>query len=99
MTLSLVKLKLKSFHLSTQVHGLLDRVMQLLEVKAVEPGKLDGYHLQRFDDSTFFPGSCAQIVAYGIVVGRLGVLHPETIAKFELNLPSAALEMNIEPFL
>ena len=73
--------------------------MQLLEVQPVQPGHLDGYHLRRFDDPTFFPGSCAKILAYGVVVGRLGVLHPETIGKFELNLPSAALEMNIEPFL
>ena len=82
-----------------QVHGLLDRVMQLLEVPAVAVGQLDGYHLRRCDDATFFPGSCAEIVAFGVVVGRLGVLHPETVTKFELHLPSAALEMNIEPFL
>jgi phenylalanyl-tRNA synthetase beta chain len=73
--------------------------MQLLEVSPVQSGHLEGYYLRRFDDPTFFPGSCAQIVAYGVVVGQLGVLHPETIAKFEINLPSAALEINIEPFL
>ena len=40
-----------------------------------------------------------QVVAFGRVVGKLGVLHPETLAKFELALPAAAMEINIEPFL
>jgi len=38
------------------------------------------------------------------VVDRLmqvlvGVLHPEVIHNFELNLPCCALEINLEPFL
>uniref|UniRef100_A0A8C7ITD9 phenylalanine--tRNA ligase n=1 Tax=Oncorhynchus kisutch TaxID=8019 RepID=A0A8C7ITD9_ONCKI len=40
------------------IHGLKDRVMQLLEVK---PGQGNGYHIQAADDSTFFPGRCAEI--------------------------------------
>ena len=81
------------------VHGLLDRVMQLLEVPPVAQGEAVGYYLKGSDSPTFFPGRCAEIVAYGMTVGRLGVLHPETLAKFELNLPVAAMEINIEPFL
>jgi len=81
------------------VHGLLDRVMQLLEVPSVPQGESAGYYLRGSDDPTYFPGRCAEVVAYGTVVGRLGVLHPETLAKFELNLPVAAMEINIEPFL
>ena len=59
----------------------------------------DGYHLRGCDDDTFFPGRCAEIILYSKVVGKVGVLHPETLAKFELSLPAAALEINIEPFL
>jgi len=81
------------------VHGLLDRVMQLLEVPPVAQGENGGYFLRGTDNPTFFPGRCAEIVAYGVVVGHLGVLHPETFAKFELNLPVAAMEINIETFL
>jgi len=33
------------------------------------------------------------------VIGRLGVVHPEVVLAFELNLPCSALEINIEPFL
>jgi len=81
------------------VHGLLDRVMQLLEVPSVLQGDSAGYFLRGSDDSTYLPGRSAEIVAYGTVVGRLGVLHPETLSKFELNLPISAMEMNLELFL
>ena len=77
----------------------MDRVMQLLEVPSVPVGQMEGYYLKRSDDATFFTGSCAQVIAYGTTVGRIGVLHPETITKFELDLPCTALEITIEPFL
>lgn len=50
-------------------------------------------------DSTFFPGRCAEIFVRGKSVGRLGVLHPEVINRFELTMPCSALEMDIELFL
>uniref|UniRef100_A0A8C6UDX9 Phenylalanine--tRNA ligase beta subunit n=1 Tax=Neogobius melanostomus TaxID=47308 RepID=A0A8C6UDX9_9GOBI len=78
------------------IHGLLDRTMQLLEVK---PGSTDGYHIRAAEDSTFFPGRCAEIFARGQSVGRLGVLHPDVITRFELTMPCSALEMDLEPFL
>uniref|UniRef100_A0A8D0DCH0 Phenylalanine--tRNA ligase beta subunit n=1 Tax=Sander lucioperca TaxID=283035 RepID=A0A8D0DCH0_SANLU len=78
------------------IHGLLDRTMELLEVKSA---RVDGYHIQAAEDSTFFPGRCAEIFARGKSVGRLGVLHPDVINRFELTMPCSALEMDIEPFL
>lgn len=50
-------------------------------------------------DSTFFPGRCAEIFVSGKSVGRLGVLHPDVINRFELTMPCSALEMDLEPFL
>lgn len=78
------------------IHGLLDRVMQLLEVPF---GGEDGYHLEADNDSTFFPGRCAKVVARGQAIGHIGVLHPDTISNFDLNMPTSALEITIEPFL
>ncbi|KAJ8350096.1 hypothetical protein SKAU_G00252260 [Synaphobranchus kaupii] len=78
------------------IHGLLDRVMQLLDVK---PGQGEGYHIQAAEDSTFFPGRCAEIFARGHSIGRLGVLHPDVITRFELTMPCSALDIDIEPFL
>ncbi|KAL4664662.1 hypothetical protein H8959_008645, partial [Pygathrix nigripes] len=47
----------------------------------------------------FFPGRCAEIFARGQSVGKLGVLHPDVITKFELTMPCSSLEINIGPFL
>jgi phenylalanyl-tRNA synthetase beta chain len=52
-----------------------------------------------FSDPTFMEGHAAEVVAMGRVVGQIGVLHPEVVLKFDLSLPCAALELNIEPFL
>ena len=50
-------------------------------------------------DSTFFPGRCAEVHVRGKVIGRLGVLHPEVLTAFDINMPASALEIDIEPFL
>jgi len=81
------------------VHGLLDRVMQLLEIPFDSAKTGQGYHLKDSLDETYFPGRCAEVMVSGVKVGILGVLHPEVITAFDLNLPCAALEINIEPFL
>ena len=64
---------------------------------------LRGPHLTRVSsrssDSTFFPGRCAEVFVCGVSVGRLGVLHPDVIQRFELTMPCSALEMDLEPFL
>ncbi|XP_078696780.1 phenylalanine--tRNA ligase beta subunit-like [Branchiostoma floridae x Branchiostoma belcheri] len=79
------------------IHGLLDRFMQLLEVPYSKEGS--GYFIRAADDPTFFPGRCAEVVVRAQVVGKLGVLHPDVITKFELNNPCAALEINLEALL
>uniref|UniRef100_A0A8C0FRT0 Phenylalanine--tRNA ligase beta subunit n=1 Tax=Bubo bubo TaxID=30461 RepID=A0A8C0FRT0_BUBBB len=78
------------------IHGLLDRVMQLLEVP---PNEENGYTIKATEGSAFFPGRCAEIFAKGQSVGKLGVLHPDVITKFELTMPCSALEINIQPFV
>ncbi|RCN41161.1 phenylalanine--tRNA ligase, beta subunit [Ancylostoma caninum] len=80
------------------VHGFLDRVMRLLDVKPVKDGS--GYYIQACDNPTFFPGRCASIIGpSNQAVGVLGVLHPEVITAFGLTLPCCAVEINIEYFL
>eukprot|EP00118_Oscarella_pearsei_P003094 m.12907 g.12907 ORF g.12907 m.12907 type:complete len:587 (+) comp24387_c1_seq2:64-1824(+) len=79
------------------IHGLLDHVMQMLEVS---PGSGEkGYHLKASDDSTYFEGRCAEVICDGKRVGILGVLHPDVLQKFDLPMPCSALELNIEEFL
>lgn len=81
------------------IHGLLDRIMQVLEVPW-SANKADvGYYLRAADDPTFFPQRYAEVVCNGKVIGKMGILHPDVLTKFELNLPCSALEIDIEPFL
>ncbi|XP_064610852.1 phenylalanine--tRNA ligase beta subunit-like [Liolophura sinensis] len=79
------------------IHGLLDRILQLLEVPYTIDNK--GYHLEACDDPTFFPGRCAEVIARGQPIGKIGILHPDVVTKFELNKPCAALEINVQAFL
>merc|ERR1712142_152620 len=84
------------------IHGLLDRVMQILEVKPTADKHTkpeEGYHIRKGSDSTFFPGRAAEVVYNGSVIGVMGVLHPDVLSKFEIVNPCAALEINVEHFL
>ena len=50
-------------------------------------------------DSTYFTGWCAEVYALGKAIGKLGVIHPEVITAFDLNMPASAVEIDIEQFL
>ncbi|XP_014468501.1 PREDICTED: phenylalanine--tRNA ligase beta subunit [Dinoponera quadriceps] len=81
------------------IHGLVDRVLTLLQVPWSADKNESGYYLRAADDPTYFPQRCAEIVCYGEVIGKLGVLHPDVVSKFELNIPCSSMEMDIERFL
>lgn len=82
--------------------GLLDRFMQLLNVNPTENKQSNpnqGYHIRARDDTTFFPGRSADIILNGLVIGKIGVLHPDVLNKFEITNPCSAFEINIHHFL
>jgi len=84
------------------LHGLLDQFMNVLDVKSTkdktnEPEQ--GYHIRKSDDGAFFPGRAAEVLYKGLVIGVMGVVHPDVLSKFEIVHPCAALEINVEPFL
>ncbi|KAJ8971534.1 hypothetical protein NQ317_016805 [Molorchus minor] len=81
------------------VHGLLDKVMLLLEVPWSPTKNTVGYYLEAVDDPTYFPGRCAQIICNGSPIGKIGVLHPKVLSTFELTNPCAVVEINIQPFV
>lgn len=84
------------------VQGLLDRVMLMLGVPcnhARDPAR-PGYFLQASADPAFFGElGAADVIVSGQRVGVLGVVHPEVLAHYELRVPCAALEIEIEYFL
>lgn len=74
------------------VHGLLDRVMKVLDI----PFGSNGYHITASSDPSYLEGRCAQILIGNQVVGVMGVLHPNVINNFDLSLPASAFEVNME---
>eukprot|EP00887_Chlorella_sp_A99_P005167 scaffold40.g5167.t1 len=92
------------------IHGLLNRVMEVLRVPYVGDADPAARSLQqRFgggyewaaDDSsgTFFPGRAAAILCNGQRVGEFGIVHPEVLAAFDIPYPVSALELDLEPFV
>lgn len=57
------------------------------------------FSLTFFTGTAFFPGRCAEVFVKGQSIGKLGVVHPDVITKFELTMPCSVLEINIEPFV
>jgi phenylalanyl-tRNA synthetase beta chain len=94
------------------IHGLLDYVMQSLEVTPLleenrEPApssQRQYYYLQPSDDPTYLPGRCADIFIVQASktpqkVGVFGILHPTVLKYYNLQYPCSALHLFIEPFL
>ncbi|KAA3672266.1 phenylalanyl-tRNA synthetase beta chain, partial [Paragonimus westermani] len=90
------------------IHGLLDRLMQLLSVRwagasATAPSDDQAlmYDLKATADPTYFNGRCADVVLGPThrVIGRLGVIHPDVLRNFELTMPCSALQLDLEVFL
>jgi len=71
-----------------------------------------GFYLKERSDPTFFPGRAATIYyrtgptptaktakpGTDVEIGRLGILHPSVLEKFEIGYPCSALEFSLEPF-
>lgn len=81
------------------VHGLLDRVMMLLEVPWNNSDGEKGYFLRPADDAAYFSRRCAEIICNKVVIGKIGILHPHVLQKFELSNPCACVEICIESFV
>ncbi|KAJ1344707.1 phenylalanine-tRNA ligase, beta subunit [Batrachochytrium salamandrivorans] len=82
-----------------RIHGLLDRIMQILDVQRVEVGQVDGYYIKESENATFFTGRRADVYYKGEIVGAFGIVHPEVLSNFGITFPCSALEINVVPFL
>ncbi|KAJ3130440.1 hypothetical protein HK098_000005 [Nowakowskiella sp. JEL0407] len=81
------------------IHGILDRVLAMLNVPVVQPGEKNGYFIKESSNPTFFPGRSADVYFNNIVIGSFGIVHPIVLKNFEIPFPCSAVEINIEPFL
>ena len=92
------------------VHGLLNRVMQVLgiphETLSEKSPKNEeriakgfSYSWKADDNPTYFQGRHASIYAMGKRIGDFGVVHPDVLNNFGVDYPVSALEITIEPFV
>uniref|UniRef100_A0A060T2S1 Phenylalanine--tRNA ligase beta subunit n=1 Tax=Blastobotrys adeninivorans TaxID=409370 RepID=A0A060T2S1_BLAAD len=89
------------------VHGLLDRLMKMLRVPAVNEEAQRGYWIaeNKQDGTPYFPGRGADVYfreapnKAPIVIGTMGVLHPEVLAHFEIPYVASSLELKLDHFV
>lgn len=82
------------------IHGLLDRLMLMLDVPRVAPGSTEhGYYIRESSLPTFFESRQAEVFYRGSPIGVFGIVHPEVSQAFDAPYVTSLLEVNLEPFL
>jgi len=57
------------------------------------------YSVSEADDPRFIPGRCARIICDGIVVGLYGEIHPQVLENWGIQMPCAAVEIDLDELL
>ncbi|KAH9505856.1 hypothetical protein DERF_010627 [Dermatophagoides farinae] len=83
------------------IHGLLDRIMQVLEIPMKTNESTNTtvgyyYYLRAKNDPRFLNNRCAEVLINEQIIGIIGVVHPEVVGNFELAMPCSALELSIQ---
>eukprot|EP00049_Salpingoeca_infusionum_P010240 m.173676 g.173676 ORF g.173676 m.173676 type:complete len:128 (+) comp14587_c0_seq1:1992-2375(+) len=84
------------------VQGLLDYIMKMVEVSFRVPAQEGGkaYQLVPSTDPAFFAElGAADIMLNDTKIGVIGLVHPEVLGNFNLKLPVAAFELDLEALL
>lgn len=79
-----------------EVHGVMDRAMKMMEVPFGE--EQGGYHLVPEEDSSFFEKRHANIIYKGEKAGDIGVIHPQVLKNFKIDVPVVVCEIWLERF-
>jgi phenylalanyl-tRNA synthetase beta chain len=81
------------------IHGLVDRVMEVIGSPFVKSGDIAGYYVELADEQEFLPGRQASIIYKGKRIGAFGIVHPEVLNNFGIPDPCSFVELDIESFL
>ncbi|KAG2273831.1 hypothetical protein Bca52824_056386 [Brassica carinata] len=81
------------------IHGLVDRVMEVMGVPFKPDGDIIGYCINRSEEPEFLPGRQASIICKGKHVGNFGIVHPEVLNNFDITDPCSFVEIDIEALL
>ena len=60
---------------------------------------VEGWGIKPFDEKPFLEGRAAQIILGEKVVGVMGEIHPEVLENWELEMPTAGLELYLQALL
>ncbi|CAN6806061.1 unnamed protein product, partial [Brassica oleracea] len=78
------------------VHGLVDRIMEVMGVPFLPNGDKTGYHINR---SEYLPGRQASIIYKGKHIGNFGIVHRQVLNNFDITDSCSFVQMDIEAFL
>ncbi|XP_047325904.1 phenylalanine--tRNA ligase beta subunit, cytoplasmic [Impatiens glandulifera] len=81
------------------IHGLIDRIMEVVGSPFVQPGDNTGYYIERADEPEFLRGRQARVIFRGKCIGTFGIVHPEVLSNFDIPDPCSFVELDIESFL
>jgi len=70
----------------TAIRQLLDSILNALNVE---------YSVEQTEHSSFIPGRVARVKVKGKGVAYIGEIHPKVLENFDVQLPVAALELNL----
>ncbi|MEK6889771.1 MAG: phenylalanine--tRNA ligase subunit beta [Nanoarchaeota archaeon] len=74
----------------TEIKKILDYLTRTLDLK---------YELKEKDKHEFIPGRLAQIIINNTQIGTIGEIHPETLILFNMKMPVAVLEINLDKII
>ncbi|XP_024008694.1 phenylalanine--tRNA ligase beta subunit, cytoplasmic isoform X2 [Eutrema salsugineum] len=81
------------------IHGLVDRIMEVMAVPFKPTGGNDGYHLETSDEPEFLPERRFSIICKGKHAGKFGIVHPKVMKNFGVTDPMSFVEIDIEALL
>ncbi|CAN8236269.1 unnamed protein product [Cochlearia groenlandica] len=81
------------------IHGLVDRIMEVMAIPFVPNGDNTGYYINRSQEPEFLPGRQASIIYKGKHVGNFGIVHPQVLDNFDITDPCSFVEIDIQGLL
>ncbi len=74
----------------TEIKKILDYLTRILGMK---------YELKEKDKNEFISGRTAQIIINNMPLGTMGEIHPETLISFNIKMPVAVIEINLDKLI
>ncbi|KAL0681116.1 hypothetical protein Bca4012_047963 [Brassica carinata] len=82
------------------IHGLVDRIMEVMGVPSVQTDSLNCFFCCNLrKEPEFLPGKQASIIYKGKHVGNFGIVHPQVLNNFDIIDPYSLVEIDMEALL